>query len=240
MKRRERKKKKEYEWEAEGWHWTSIVFFLLALAVGLWGWRQWTRLPSDDVILERTMTAFQQEDFSTIREHQSWLNSWLLEQPMDPRQPVVRKMLSTLELRQAEREVRSRLREPQQAISPIEQMFLSCQEALRRSPWQADSKMRAFLTVFGPQEASLPSQEAGLVAAVRHWTQAQQTPGDQKNDQPFEELQRWMEHSLEQLPESKQAEFLAALAELNSENARTLEAIEMLRKKKLSPPSKSP
>ena len=240
MKRRERKKKKEYEWEAEGWHWTSIVFFLLALAVGFWGWRQWTRLPSDDVILEKTMAAFQQEDFSVIREHQTWLNSWLLEQPMDPRQPAVRKMLSALELRQAEREITSRLRDPQQAPSPIEQMFLACQETLRRSPWQADSKMRAFLTVFGPQEANLTSQEAGLVAAVRHWTQAQQTPIDQENDQPFEELQRWMAHSLEQLPESKQTEFLAALAELNSDNARTLEAIEMLRKKKLALPSASP
>jgi serine/threonine-protein kinase len=240
MKRRERKKKKEYEWEAEGWHWTSIVFFLLALAVGFWGWRQWTRVPSDDVILEKTIAAFQQEDFSIIREHQSWLNRWLLEQPMDPRQPAVRKMLSALELRQAERDVRSRLRDPQQAPSPIEQMFLNCQETLRRSPWQADSKMRAFLTVFGPQEANLPSQEASLVAAVRHWTQAQQTPIDQKNDQPFEELQRWMEHSLEQLPESKQTEFLAALAELNSDNDRMLEAIEVLRKKKVAPPSASP
>jgi hypothetical protein len=149
-------------------------------------------------------------------------------------------MLSALELRQAERDVRSRLRDPQQAPSPIEQMFLNCQETLRRSPWQADSKMRAFLTVFGPQEANLPSQEASLVAAVRHWTQAQQTPIDQKNDQPFEELQRWMEHSLEQLPESKQTEFLAALAELNSDNDRMLEAIEVLRKKKVAPPSASP
>jgi len=240
MKRQERKKKREYEWEAEGWHWTSIVFFLLALAVGFWGWRQWTRIPSDDTILEKAMTAFQEEDFSMIREHQSWLNRWLLEQPMDPRQPVVRKMLAALELRQAEQEVRSRLRDPQQAPSPIEQMFLNCQESLRRSPWQADSKMRAFLTVFGPQEANLPTQEAGLVAAVRHWTQAQQTPIDQTNDQPFEELRRWMEHSLEQLPESKQTEFLAALAELNSDNDRMLEAIETLRKKKLSSPSGSP
>jgi flagellar motor switch protein FliG len=49
-----------------------------------------------------------------------------------------------------------------------------------------------------------------------------------------------MAHSLEQLPESKQTEFLAALAELNSDNARTLEAIEMLRKKKLALPSASP
>jgi serine/threonine-protein kinase len=240
MKRRERKKKKENEWEAEGWHWTSIFFFLLALAVGFWGWRQWTRLPSDDVILEKTMAAFQQEDFSIIREHQSWLNNWLLEQPMDPRQPEVRKMLSALELRQAEREVRSRLRDPQQAPSPIEQMFLNCQESLRHSPWQAGSKMRAFLTVFGPQEANLSSQEAALVTAVRHWTQAQQTAIDQKNDQPFEELQQWMEHSFEQLPESKQAEFLSALAELYSDNARTLEAIERLRKKSLTPPSASP
>ncbi len=240
MKRRERKKKKEYEWEAEGWHWTSIVFFLLALAVGFWGWRQWTRPPSDDVILEKTMAAFQQEDFSIIREHQSWLNAWLLDQPMDPRQPAVRKMLSALELRQAEREVLSRLRDPQQAPSPIEQMFLNCQETLRRSPWQADSKMRAFLTVFGPQEANLSAHESDLVATVRQWTQAQQTPIDQKNDQAFEELQRWMEHSLEQLPESKQTEFLSALAELYSDNARTLNAIEELRKKKLTSPSGSP
>jgi serine/threonine-protein kinase len=240
MKRRERKKKKEHEWEAEGWHWTSLVFFLFALAVGVWGWRQWTRLPSEDAILEKTMNAFQQEDFSIIREHQSWLNTWLLEQPMDPRQPEVRKMLSALELRQAERELRNRLREPQQAPSPIEQVFLSCQETLRRHPWQADSKMRAFLTVFGPQEATLSSREADLVAAVRHWTQAQQTPIDQKNEQSFEELQQWMEHSLEQLPDSKQAEFLAALAELYSDNARTLEAIELLRKKKLAPSSSSP
>jgi hypothetical protein len=49
-----------------------------------------------------------------------------------------------------------------------------------------------------------------------------------------------MEHSLEQLPDSKQAEFLAALAELYSDNARTLEAIELLRKKKLAPSSSSP
>lgn len=149
-------------------------------------------------------------------------------------------MLSALELRQAEREVRSRLRDPQQAPSPIEQMFLNCQESLRHSPWQAGSKMRAFLTVFGPQEANLSSQEAALVTAVRHWTQAQQTAIDQKNDQPFEELQQWMEHSFKQLPESKQAEFLSALAELYSDNARTLEAIERLRKKSLTPPSASP